>query len=209
MSKLVYKEGLYERLTINEDIPIPKYKNYVYTEKNKIDITYESKIPLLFIETNKKIKYKHGVLSIDNIKYDTSTYTLQNFYDFLLSNEINVQIVDNFTDCLLLPSHFLSDFDNTYINVFNGEISPLLLKHIPKNKTIYSTQTLTPDIKIVDLSSNKVLPYSIKDDSVFYSIGKTVKIYHTTVSSRFYIFGDFNNKTIYNGISIANLGGQL
>lgn len=209
MSKVIYKEGLYERLTINEDIPVPKYKNYEYTEKNKIDITYEQKIPLLFIETNKKIKYQHGILNIDNLKYDVSTYKLQEFYDLMLSNGINIQIVDNFTDCLLLPTHFLSDFDNTYINVFNGEISPFLLKYIPKNKTIYSVQNLNPDIKIIDLSSNKVLPYSLKDNAIFYSVGESVKIYHTTISSQFYIFGDYNNKTIYNGVSVANLGGHL
>lgn len=210
MSKYLYKEGLYEKYDITSDIPVGKYKSYVYTEKDKIDLKYKEKIPLFYINnTDKNISYSKGILKINNIKSDVSLLKLKEIFNILKEENIDVQLLKDFPETLSLPSYFLSEFNNTVIHKLDGDISPLKIDYLPLNKTIFTIQKERSNIKIISLDDNKIKDFRNIDNNLFYNVGNNTKIYITEKSKSFYVFGDLSVKQIYNGNSIANLVEQI
>ena len=211
MSEYIYKKGLYERLNLDVDIPAPRFKNYEYTKKDFIDTSYKDKIPFLFVDsTVKKIKLENGVLSFNTTKYDISKLTIREVLNIFEKEEVVVNILEDSDILTLLPSVFLSDFNNTTVTKIDGDISPLNYKSkVLKNKTIYNIEENITSINIVDLSKNTQEPFSLSGDNIFYVVGRNTKCYVKTMSSSFYILGDMNVKQILDGAFIANLNNKL
>lgn len=211
MSEHIYKKGLYEKPTLDVDIPASRYKNYEYTKKDFIDSSYKDKIPFLFIEsTLKKIKLENGVLTIDHVKNDISKLSIKEVLDTFNNEGVTVQILDGSDIFTVLPSIFLSNFSNVTVTKIDGDISPLSYKYkVLKNKTIYSVDDIITNINVIDINKNKVEPFSIIDDNLFYVVGKYVKCYIKTVASSFYIFGDTHVKQILDGAFVANLSNKI
>lgn len=210
MSKYLYKEGLYEKYDISSDIPVGKYKSYIYTEKDKIDLKYKEKIPLFYINnTEKNISYSKGILKINNFKIDVSLLKIKELFNILKNEGIDVQLLKDFPEVLSLPSYFLSEFNNTVVHTIDGDISPLKLDYLPLNKTIYTIEKERTNIKIIALTDNKVRDFRNVDEHLFYTVSNDTKIYITEKSKSFYIFGDYNTKQVYNGSTVANLVEQI
>lgn len=210
MSKYLFKEGLYEKFDIASDIPVGKYKSYVYTEKDKIDLKYKEKIPLFYINnTDKNISYNKGILKINNLKTDVSLLKIKELFDLLKEENIDVQLLKDFPEILSLPSYFLSEFNNTVIHKIDGDISPLKIDYLPLNKTIFTIEKERNNIKIISLNDNKIKDFRNIDNYLFYSVSNDTKIYITEKSKSFYVFGDLDVKQIYNGNSVANLMEQI
>lgn len=212
MSSFIYKEGLYEKISLENDIPTPRYKNYEYTKKDFIDTSYKNKIPFLFINNSnkKKIKLEYGVLTVNNIRYNIANTKVSEVIDILNKENINVQVLENSEIITTLPSILLSDFNNTTITKIDGDISPLNYRNkIVANKTIYSIEDDITNIEIINLNDNSNEPYSINGDNLFYVVGKNTKCYIKTISSGFYIFGDMYVKQVLDGSFIANLSTKL
>lgn len=209
MSLNIYKAGLYEN-TLDVDIAVPKYKSYTYTEKDKIDIEYSEKIPLLFINnTNSVLKYTRGDLFINDKKYDVSLLNIFDVFNILSENNIEVFVIEDCREFLSLPATFLSDFTNNIIQTIDGDISPYNFEYVPKNKTIYSTDSIIKNVHIIDNSNDTEVSYSIIEKDIFYTVGSDTKIYLNSFDTSFYILGSFNSKIICNGNYIANIQERL
>lgn len=209
MDKTIIKKiGLYEKTTITKDIPVPKYKNYDYTEKTKEDITYNSKIPLFHISTNQDIRLSNGILHINNKPYDISFLLVSEVVDILLENNIVATLIQDFNIFSQLPSSFLSPFNNLTVHKFDLDVSPFLIDYLPKNKTILSLEDKIIKYDVIDLNLNKQLPYTLKDNYIFSTTGLNTKLFITNRITSFYVFGDYNSKILLNGNYISNMGGQ-
>ena len=211
MSHYLKKEGLYEKLTIEKDIPTPRYKPYTYTKKEFIDINYETKIPLLFInDTNSSIKVTNNTLQINNNKYDISLLKLKDLLPIFNKNNVDVMPLTGYENFLSLPSFIISDFNNVTVNKIDGDISPLPYKnYLVNNKTIYNINKVINKIDIINLENNTSLDFSEIEGNLFYTIGKNTKVYIKELSTSFYIFGDYNVKQIINGNTIAAISQQI
>ncbi len=109
MNSVLYKQGLYEKLEITQDIPVPKYKAYEYNVKNFIDISYKDKIPLFFIEnTYKQIKLIDNYLFIDNLKIDISLLKIKDVLQKLEQENIKALPLTDSQSFLTLPAIFMS-----------------------------------------------------------------------------------------------------
>lgn len=211
MQGYVYKEGLYEKFNIETDIPSARFKNYEYTKKDFIDTSYKDKIPLLFVDYNtKKIKLENGVLFINDLKYNITNYKIKDVIDIFNRENIQVQVLENSDVFTILPSIFLSDFNNTSVTKIDGDISPLSYsKKLVPNKTIYSVEDIITSIDVINLSTNLKEPFSISGDNIFYTVGRNTKCYIKTVAHSFYIFGDMSVKQVLDGSFIANLSNKI
>lgn len=211
MSEYVYKKGLYEKITLDADIPASRFKNYEYTKKDFIDTTYKDKIPLLFVDsTTKKIKLENGVLSFDNINYNISNLKIKEVLSIFEKENVTIKLLSGNDIVILLPSLFLSNFNNTTVTKINGDISPLNYKSkLLKNKTIYSIKDNITNINVVNIDKNTNEPFSESENNLFYVVGKYVRCYIKTVSTSFYIFGDMEIKQVLDGSFVANLNSKI
>ena len=200
------KLGFHEKSEVLEDIPVPKYKSYEYTEKDFIDKNYYKKIPVIYIETDKTIKYSNGILEIDRKKIDVSLMDLKDFMLILEEEGIDVRLVEGESFLLTIPTTLLSSFTNITVQKYDGDVSPYpYLNYVKPNKTLVEIEREISNIHIIDLEDNKTKPFSIKNDYLFYTPNETTKIYITSFIKSFYISVGLEKKTIYNGKVIANL----
>lgn len=205
---LIKKIGLYEKTKIVKDIPVPKYKNYDYTEKTKTDISYKNKIPLFHIQTNQDIRYNNGILTVNNISFDLSFLSLQEVVELLVENNVLATFIQDFEIFSHLPSSFISPFDNLTVHKLDLDISPLHIDYLPINKTLLSLESSIIRYDVIELNSNKSIPFTNVGEYLFSTVSRTTKVFITERNTSFYVFGSYDSKILLNGNYVSNIGGQ-
>lgn len=211
MSQFISKEGVYEKDTITEDVPTSKYKPYEYTQECFIGETYLQKIPCFYIEdTDQTISLQNGVLSFKGVDTDITQMKISEVINLLLNVGLDVRTLGDVQYMYSLPALLLPSFSNCVVHKLDGDISPLnYINYLPKNKTIYETNSSIVRTDVIDIETNTPKQCQVIDDTIFYSVSKTTKIYIKQLSTSFYVFVDFSAKQIKNGNTIANLREKL
>lgn len=205
---IVYKEGLYERVGIPSDIPVPKYRPESYNQKNFIEETADTRVPVFSVEyTNKSISLKNQILRIDDKEYDIHHLQVKDVMYILEDHGVSVSLITEFELFQELPAFLLFPFINKTVTKIDGDISPLnFVNFLYKNNTIQPIEKpIIKDIKAVDLSDNSELKVTVSGDHLFFTPKNSVKLYMTELSEAFYVYATISPIQVTDGHLISNL----
>ena len=203
----VFKSGLYNNKELDSDIPVGRYKPYVYTNKEASVLAYKDKIPVLLVSSKEPLKIQNCILYLKSKEYDLTKYNLQGICELIREDGVQISYIDGYPEILTLPAIMLSNCNNTKTTQVEGISSPLTLESFNiSNNTIFPVDgPYLSNINVFDLETNQEKAYSTDGDSITFDVSVNTTVIVQSFCETYLLLADYDTKYTIDGARLPEI----